>query len=237
MEIQLPQVAIEPDYRAMSRRAAAAVLDVIRAKPDSVVCVATGASPLGLYRVLAERREAFAQVRVLKLDEWGGLPATDPATCDTYIRDHILHPWGVPEERYIAFAGDAADAQAECARVDRAMQEAGGIDLSILGMGADGHIGLNYPADVLPPRAHVTSGSVLRHAMLKEAQGTPTHGLTLGMGDVLRSRHIVLVVSGEGKADAVARLLSGPMTTQFPASLLWGHPRLLCVLDRAAAGR
>jgi galactosamine-6-phosphate isomerase len=237
MLTRLPDVLVEKDYAAMSRRAAEAVLDALQAKPDSMVCVATGVSPLGVYAALAEHRDAFAEARVLKLDEWGGLPADDPATCDTYIRRHILGPWIVPEERYIAFGGDAPDPDAECARVCRAIDDAGGLDICILGMGADGHIGLNYPADSLPPRAHATAPSVLRHAMLKDARGTPTHGLTLGMGDVLRARRIVLVVNGEGKADAVARLLSGPIATQFPASLLWGHTNLMCVLDEAAAGR
>ncbi len=230
-------MTIANDYTDMSRIAANVVLAAVRQKSDSVVCVATGASPVGVYAALAGHRAELEQVRILKLDEWGGLAKDDPATCEVYIRRHILDPWGVASNRFLGFAGDALDPAAECRRIREAIDAWGGIDLSILGMGADGHIGLNYPADVLPATAAVTDPSTLRHAMLDAARGVPTHGLTLGMVEVLRSRRIVLVVNGESKADAVRRLLSGQITTQFPASLLWLHPETYCVLDRAAASK
>jgi len=237
MPVYLPHVTIANDYKAMSRMATDLVLAAVQQKPESVLCVATGASPVGVYAALAEHRAALEQVRILKLDEWGGLAKDDPATCEVYIRRHILEPWGVSSDRFIGFSSDAPDPAAECRRIREAVDAWGGIDVSILGMGADGHIGLNYPADTLPATATVTGPSTLRHAMLEAARGIPTHGLTLGMAEVLRSRRIVLVVNGESKADAVRRLLSGQITTQFPASLLWLHPAINCVLDRAAASK
>ena len=110
----------------------------------------------------------------------------------------------------------------------------GGIDLCILGMGADGHIGLNYPATTLPAETHTTDASTLKHAMLDAAQGKPTHGYTLGMAEVLRARRIVLVVNGAAKAHAVQRLVSGVMTTEFPASLLWLHDDVHLFADHGA---
>lgn len=233
----LPHVTIAGDYMVMSRIAANIVLAAVRQKSDSMLCVATGASPVGVYTALAEHRAELGQVRILKLDEWGGLAKDDPATCEMYIRRRILEPWGITSDRFLGFAGDAPDPAAECRRIHEAIDAWGGIDLSILGMGADGHIGLNYPADMFPATATPTDPSTLRHAMLDVARSVPTHGLTLGMGEVLRSRRIVLVVNGEGKAEAVRQLLSGQITTRFPASLLWLHPETYCVLDQAAASK
>lgn len=231
----LPFAQIKEDYDSMSRAAARVVLEIVRRKPDSVLCVATGASPLGLYRELAKHRDKLAKVRVVKLDEWGGLPPRDPATCETYIREHILGPWGIPAEHFTGFHGDARDAGAECKRVFAEIEELGGIDVCLLGMGADGHLGLNYPGETLPAHVTRTDASTLRHAMLDAAKGTPTHGLTLGLADILLARQIVLVVNGASKAEAVRRLLSGQISTQFPASFLWLHPDVHLFLDREAA--
>lgn len=231
----LPFTLVKEDYDSMSRAAARVVLEIVRRKPDSVLCVATGASPLGLYRELGKHHDKMAKVRVVKLDEWGGLPPRGPATCETYIREHILGPWGVPAEHFIGFHGDARSPEAECTRVLAEIENLGGIDLCLLGMGADGHLGLNYPGEALPAHAARTDASKLRHAMLDAATATPTHGLTLGMADILLSRQIVLVVNGANKTEGAKRLLSGEITAQFPASFLWLHPDIHLFLDREAA--
>ncbi len=232
---QLANAVIHGTYEEMCHAAAECVLEVVRRKPDSVICVATGASPIGVYAVLAEHREELAHIRVVKLDEWGGLPMDDPSTCEVYIQKHILTPWGVTRDRYEGFVSDAPDPALECARVRQRIRELGGLDIAILGMGADGHVGLNYPADTLTALAHPTGASTLRHAMLEAAQGIPTHGLTLGMGEILVARRIILVVNGSGKAEAVARLATGELTTRFPASLMWLHQEVSYFVDREAA--
>lgn len=235
MSQALAQGIIKATYEEMSHAAAECVLEAVRRKPDSVICVATGASPVGVYAVLAEHREELAHIRVVKLDEWGGLPMDDPSTCEVYIQKHILTPWGVTQDRYEGFVSDAPNPRTECRRIRQRIQELGGLDIAILGMGADGHVGLNYPADCLPALAHTTDASTLRHAMLEAAKGTPTHGLTLGMGEILEARRIVLVVNGSGKAEAVTRLARGELTTRFPASLLWLHHEVVYFMDREAA--
>ena len=234
MHRTLDRPVVLENYEALSAAAAAKVCDTVRQKPQGVVCVATGASPLGVYAELARFSRDLGQVRVVKLDEWGGLAADDPATCEVYIRRHILTPWGLPETQLTGFCSDAPNPEGECARIRAELGHMGGIDLCVLGMGADGHIGLNYPAPGLPAEAHVTDTSTLRHAMLDAARGKPTHGFTLGMAEVLRARTIVLVVSGAAKAHAVQRLLSGEISTEFPASLLWLHPDVHLFADRAA---
>lgn len=230
----LAHLTVAEDYDAVCRMAADMVLEAVRKKPDSVICVATGASPLGLYAALAPHSADLAQVRILKLDEWGGLAMDDPATCEVYIRQQILAPWGLSSDHLTGFRGDAADPEAECARIRAEVERLGGIDLCILGMGADGHIGLNYPAATLPAETHITDASTLKHAMLDAALGKPTHGFTLGMAEVLRAPTIVLLVNGAAKAHAVQRLMRGEIATEFPASLLWLHDDVHLFADHNA---
>ncbi|HPO15461.1 MAG TPA: 6-phosphogluconolactonase [Candidatus Hydrogenedentes bacterium] len=230
----LADAIITETYEEMSQKAAEYVLEAIHGKPDGVICVATGASPLGVYAELAQHAEDLKQVRVLKLDEWGGLPMDDPSTCEVYIEKHVLTPWNVTRDRYEGFRSDAPDAEAECQRIHQRIQELGGIDIAILGMGEDGHIGLNYPDDWIPALAHPTDSCALKHAMLKAAQSAPTHGLTLGMVEILSARRIILVVNGANKAEAVELLMSQKLSTYFPASFLWMHKEVFFVLDRPA---
>jgi len=230
----LAHLTVLDDYQALCGAAAESVLEAVQHKPDCVICVATGASPLGVYAELAGHAAELAQVHILKLDEWGGLAQTDPATCEVYIREKVLAPWGLPLDRMVGFQSDAPDPEAECARIRKEVARMGEIDVCILGMGADGHLGLNYPAPILPAETHLTDASTLKHAMLDAAQGVPTHGYTLGMAEVLRSRRIVLVVNGASKAHAAQRLMTGNISTEFPASLLWMHPEVHLFADRAA---
>jgi galactosamine-6-phosphate isomerase len=188
---------------------------------------------------LAERGRSepslFSRCRILKLDEWGGLPLTDPATCDHDLRTALIEPLGL-EKQYVAFDSQPADAQAECARIARWLDEYGPIDTSVLGLGVNGHVGFVEPAEYLEPHAHVTelSASSLAHAMLAKSSLRPTYGLTLGMADVLQSQHVLLLVTGAGKREPLERLLSGKVTTQFPASVLQIHPRVELLCDTAA---
>ena len=234
MSKTLAHLTVTEDYDAACRAAAEAVLEAVRNRPGCTICVATGASPLGLYAELARHAAELAQVRILKLDEWGGLAMDDPATCEVYIREKILGPWGLSSDRLTGFQSDAPDPEAECARIRSEIERAGGIGLCILGMGADGHVGLNYPSPALPAETHLTDASTLKHAMLDAALGVPTHGFTLGMAEVLRARQIVLVVNGAGKAEALRRLMTGDISTEFPASLLWQHPNVHLFADHAA---
>ncbi len=237
MAKKLPEITVAADAAELALKGADLVLGAVRTRPKGLVCLATGDSPRGLYAGMAAQPEAFQRTRFLKLDEWGGIPADDPSTCQTYIERQVLTPMGLPKERLDGFDPENATPEAECARIRGLVAAAGGLDLCILGMGADGHIGLNYPAAELPPTAHVTGPETLRHAMLQSARTAPTHGMTLGMAEVLQARMIVLVINGVGKAEAAARLLHGPITTQFPASLLWMHPNLHCLLDAEAAAK
>jgi galactosamine-6-phosphate isomerase len=208
------------------------VLDAVRRKPDLVLCAATGMSPTGLYAYLAQHAKQepalFGRMRVLKLDEWLGLPLNDPGSCESYIDRHVLRPLGVTRDRYFGFDAHAGNPTEECARVHDQVVELG-IDVAVLGVGADGHIGLNRPAATLPPFAHVVAfdPSARPHAMLT-GRG-PTGGMTLGMGELLSAETIVLLAPGIVKRAVVDRLAHPTVTTEFPVSLLWLHPRSVCL--------
>jgi galactosamine-6-phosphate isomerase len=231
---------IEPrilsDHEALSRQAAAWLADQLRERPTALVCLAAGSTPGRTYELLAERGAAepglVARCRWLKLDEWGGLAMDDPATCEHQLRSTLVAPLGAAN-RYTAFESRPEDPAAECARVADWLHENGPIDLCVLGLGVNGHLGFNEPADFLVPHAHVAqlSASSLTHAMLQCSRGRPTFGLTLGMADLLQSRGVLLLVSGPTKRGPLKRLLSGRITTDFPASLLHLHPRVTLLVD------
>ena len=235
------RTAIEPDYEQMSRRAAGEIVGDLRERPNLLLCVATGSSPTRTYELLAEQRrenpDLFSRLRVLKLDEWGGLPEDDPGTCESYIRRHILGPLGVSPDRYLTFRGDAADPVDECRKLQAVLEQHGPIDLCVLGLGVNGHLGFNEPSDALHPGPHVAplTEQSLGHPMVRHARGRVRHGLTLGMGDILCSRRILVLVNGPHKRDPLRRLLTPQVSTGFPASLLWLHPDVTVLADAEAA--
>ncbi|MEX2137806.1 MAG: galactosamine-6-phosphate isomerase [Pirellulales bacterium] len=233
-----PQVVV--DYQALSRYAADWLIGRLRQRPEALVCLATGATPQGTYSLLAEHGaaepELVERMQVIKLDEWGGLARDDPASCEQYLRRALIEPLRL-KDRYVSFDSDAADPQAECARIARWLAEHGPIDTCVLGLGVNGHLGFNEPAASLQPHAHVAqlSSASLTHAMLDCAQKRPAFGLTLGMADILQARQALLLVSGSTKREPLRRLLSGQIATDFPASLLWLHRDVSLVCDAEAA--
>jgi len=234
------QLVMADDYDDLSRRGAALITECVKQKFDTLLCAASGSSPLGTYaelaRIHSESPTIFSTLRVIKLDEWGPLAPDDPASCEVYVRAKAVEPLGITEDRYITVRGDAGDPDAECRRYAAVVNGAGPIDVSILGMGTNGHLGLNEPAAWLHDTVHVAelAKESQGHGMLAEARTQPTYGLTLGMGDILRSKLIVLLVSGANKRDAMTRLLSRQITTQFPASFLWIHRNTVIIADREA---
>lgn len=230
------------DHETMSRSAAGQIVDAVRQTPDLLLCLATGQTPVRTYALLAEHHRAdpqlFSRVRILKLDEWYGLPMTAPQTGEVYLQHHVLGPLGIEPARYFGLRSDAEDAVAECARMDAVLAREGPIDLCVLGMGTNGHLGFIEPGTDLSLHTHVATlaPSSRQHTMVAALPDPPTHGLTLGLADVMASAEILLLVSGPAKQDALGRLLKRRIQTQFPASLLWLHPNATCFYDRAAAG-
>ena len=228
-------------YDAMSRRAADFICGELERRPDSLVCVSAGGTPTRAYELLAARCVTepglFRQMRVLQIDEWGGLNPGDPATCQADLRTKLLQPLGIPRKRFAGFGTDAPNPEAECGRIARWLAANGPIDVCILGLGRNGHIAMNEPEEALEPHAHVAAlaESSRDHGMLKNLRRKPRYGLSLGMADILRSRRLLLLVNGKRKRPALKRLLRRGVTTCFPASFLWLHPHATVLCDREAA--
>jgi len=225
----------------MSHGAAGLIARELGRNPRLLICLATGHTPARTYELLgAKARKSPALVkhlRVLKLDEWGGLPVGDPGSCEAYLQERVVRPWGVSQRRFVGFAADPMRAKTECKRIQDWLARNGPIDFCVLGLGRNGHLGLNEPAAMLCPVAHraALSEETRAHPMLARGIVKPDYGLTLGMAEIFQSTQILLLVSGAHKRQPLKRLLRGEISTQFPASLLSLHPRTTVFCDRAAA--
>ena len=218
----------------------------VRANPALVLGLATGRTPIPLYRQLvamhARGRIDLSAVTTFNLDEFWGLPPDHPGSYHAYMERHLFGHVRIARSRINFLDGMAPDAEAECARYERAIAEAGGIDVQILGIGANGHIGFNEPATVLHARAHrVRLKQQTRRANAtffgNDAALVPEEALSMGMATILHARRIILIATGRGKGRAVERTIAGPLTTRVPASFLQVHANVEVVVDEAAAER
>lgn len=221
----------------MAEQASEFIIDRFRNTGEFLICTATGNSTTLTYKKVVERKKQFSteHLKVVKLDEWGGIPLDFPQTCETYLWNHLLRPLHISEEQFIGFNSDA-DPLEECRRVQERLDQEGPIDLCILGIGLNGHIAFNEPAAYLQPHCHVAklSEKALNHPMAKEMGARPTYGLTLGMADILNSKEILILISGASKAEITRDFMQRKISTELPASFLWLHPRVHCMVDREA---
>ncbi|GAA4818102.1 glucosamine-6-phosphate deaminase [Streptomyces ziwulingensis] len=238
------EVVIVADARAGGELIAGAMAQLLARKPDAVLGVATGSTPLPVYEALAARVRAGAadtsRVRIAQLDEYVGLPAEHPESYRSVLRREVLEPLGVGLDAFLGPDGTAADVQAACEAYDRALAEAGGVDLQLLGIGTDGHIGFNEPCSSLASRTRIktlTEQTRVDNARFFDGDiaQVPHHVITQGIGTILEARHLVLLATGAGKAEAVAATVEGPVAAVCPASALQLHPHATVVVDEAAA--
>lgn len=242
------EVLVAPSPQEAAQRAADAVLTGLAraAGRDPVLGLATGSSPLGLYRALAravaQGRADFASTHGVALDEYVGLPPGHPEGYRQVLLREVCDVIGLPPGRLCvpdASATDEATLDAAAAAFERRVTGLGGVDVQILGIGANGHLGFNEPGSALTSRTRVKRLSERTrrdNARFFGAHGdVPTHCVTQGLGTILDARRLVLVATGDGKADAVAAALEGPLTASVPASVLQWHPDTVVCLDEAAA--
>lgn len=228
-----------PNFSEMSRKGFELVKADIDRKPDLLFCVASGGSPSGLYAEMVAQQKVEAdfcsQLRVVKLDEWGGLEPGSTFTSEFDVQGKFILPLGITPDRYLTIDPFTADPAAACAQVKAELRGSGPVDICILGIGVNGHIALNEPSDLLQPGFHVgeLAETTLNHGMIKALKQPPTFGMTMGVGEILSSRRIILFISGSGKKEAFDQLLKEEISTQFPASLLWLHPNVDVVIDQS----
>ena len=208
------------------------IINELKNKPKSLVCAATGNSPTGVYKKLVEKRPqiSVSELSFIKLDEWYGLGIEDEGSCDHYLEQNLFRPLNILPEKCVGFDGKTNDPEKECNLISKYLDEYGPIDLCILGLGKNGHIAFNEPADILQPRAHLAtlSPTSLEHPMIKNNGEQVKYGLTLGVGDILRSKKIILLVNGTHKNAVMEKLSEQKISTQLPASLLWTHGNVEC---------
>ncbi|WP_066522995.1 glucosamine-6-phosphate deaminase [Curtobacterium ammoniigenes] len=239
------QVLIMGSGTAVAESAAERVSAVIAANPSATIGVATGSSPLGIYAALQRRVEmgsiSFARASAFALDEYVGIPADHPQSYTSVIAQEVTERLGFDPQRVHVPNGRAADLDAAAEAYDAAIAAAGGVDIQILGIGANGHIGFNEPTSSFGSRTRVKTlapGTRAANARFFESiDDVPRHCLTQGLGTILEARELVLVAQGERKADAVAAAVEGPLTAMVPASALQLHPRATVIVDEAAAAR
>lgn len=222
-------------------RAADLIAELVRATPTAVLGLATGSSPLPLYAALAEQNLDLGRVRGFSLDEYLGLGAADAKSYARVIRREVIERLGLHPDLVRTPDGLAPDPVQEAADFERSIRAAGGIDLQILGIGSNGHLAFNEPPSAFDSRTRVVelepSTREDNARFFDSLADVPTHAITQGLGTIGEARQLLLIAHGEAKAQAVARAVEGPVTEDFPASLIQRHPNATLVLDAAAASR
>ncbi|MDO4313697.1 MAG: glucosamine-6-phosphate deaminase [Eubacteriales bacterium] len=230
------------DYQDMSRKAANIISAQIIMKPDCVLGLATGSTPIGIYKQLVEWYKKgdldFSEVVSVNLDEYRGLPKTNDQSYDYFMRQHLFDLVNIdPANTYLP-NGMAEDSEEECLRYERLIQSLGGVDLQLLGMGHNGHIGFNEPGEAFDTMTHCVKLQErtieANKRFFASADDVPRQAYTMGIGTIMRARKILLVVSGEEKAETLRKALCGPVTPEVPASILQMHNDVTLVGDEAA---
>lgn len=240
-----PRVTVFPDADAAARALARRVADRVVAHARLVLGLPTGRTPLAFYRELVALHATgadFSSITTFNLDEFLGVPASHPGSYRTFMEEHLFRHVNVRPECRHFLDGVAPDPEAECRRYEREIADAGGIDLQILGIGTNGHIGFNEPAPALAARTHrVTLKPETRRSNAGlfggDPANVPAEALSMGMATILHARAVVLLATGASKAACVERVVNGPLTTELPASFLQLHDDVDIMLDAPAAAR
>ncbi|SDM72193.1 glucosamine-6-phosphate deaminase [Bacillus sp. OK048] len=230
------------NYAEMSLEAGKIIVEKIRSNPAITLGMATGSSPKGVYDYLIQDHvsngTAFSEVKTVNLDEYIGLPANNPTSYDYFMRENLFNHIDSNEDHTHIPNGTAADLEQECLRYEELINELGGIDLQLLGIGQNGHIGFNEPGTPFSSRTHiVTLEQDTREAnsrFFNSIDEVPTHAITMGIASILESKEILLLVSGENKAEALSKLFNGEISEDFPASALKNHHHVTVIADRDA---
>lgn len=236
-------VIIKDDYAAVSREAGRLVANRLRKKPSLVLGLATGGTPLGLYRELirmhGEDGVDFSKTTTFNLDEYLGLPPDHPQSYHRFMRENLFRHVNIPDRFIHVPDGMALDVEEHCHWYEDEIVRAGGLDLQVLGIGANGHLAFNEPGSSLGSRTRVktlTQKTREDNARFFGAlQEVPRYAITMGIGTIMEARELLLLASGERKAEAVRAAVEGPVTAMVPASIVQMHPRAFLVVDRAAA--
>jgi glucosamine-6-phosphate isomerase len=232
-------IFVADTYEEFSRQAADDVIALLQTIKKPLICPASGDTPAGLYKYLTNKNEVdTTRWLFVGLDEWAGMNGNDEGSCRFHLDNQLFNPLRVSSNRICFFNGKAADPNKECSDVEQFILKQGGIDLAILGLGMNGHIGMNEPGTPASLRSHVTELDPITKETAQKyfrEQRQLTKGITLGPATLAESENIFLLVSGTHKAAIVKQMLEGEISEQVPGSLLRNHPGLRIYLDAGAA--
>lgn len=239
------EVVVLKDYDEICKQAAKQVSDLVRTKPNCVLGLATGSTPLGVYRELIRRYRDegldFSKISTFNLDEYVGIPTSHEQSYHTFMHVNLFDQINIQPERIYIPSGNASDVGAFCKWYEEEIHKLGGIDLQILGIGRDGHIAFNEPGSALGSRTRIKT--LTRETIEDNARffgsidEVPRFAITMGVGTIQEAKRVILMASGESKADIIAKAIEGPMTAQVTASVLQLHPDTIVYLDEAAASK
>jgi glucosamine-6-phosphate deaminase len=225
----------------MSILAAEIIEAKVQSQPDVVLGLATGGTPLGTYSQLVQnatqKHLSFRRVRTVNLDEYVGIPASHPQSYHTYMKEHVFEPLGILQENTHLPDGEASDLTEECVRYDQLIQQLNKVDLQVLGIGQNGHIGFNEPGTPFDSSTHVvelTESTLRANAKYFHDEKQPVQAITMGIGTILKSKEILLLASGLSKRQAISALLSGKQDVNVPATALVSHSNVTVITDREA---
>lgn len=239
----MAEVIIVPDARDAGELVAEAIADLVAGRPDAVLGLATGSTPLPVYQALRARMSGtdLSRVRGFALDEYVGLDRDHPESYRSVLSREVVAPLGLDPDRVHVPDGSLSGIEHAGADYEAAIDAAGGVDLQLLGIGTDGHIGFNEPGSSFASLTRVktlTEQTRRDNARFFDSiDEVPRHCITQGLGTILRARHLVLLAFGAGKAAAVAAAVEGPVTASLPGSAIQLHPHVTVVVDEPAAGR
>jgi glucosamine-6-phosphate isomerase len=236
------QVSVFDTYDLMSATIADNIIERLQHVKEPVFCAASGESPTGLYRELIRRhnenRLTVSDWFFLGLDEWMGLGKNDQGSCRNMLDRDLFNPLSVEENRIYFFDGKTNDGGAECGRIEKFIEQKGGIDIAVLGLGMNGHIGMNEPGTSPNSLSHVTVLDAVTKQVGQKYFTKPqqlSEGITLGIATLMKANHIALIVSGQKKAAIVQRVVDGEISEEVPATWLRNHPDCTLYIDAAAA--
>lgn len=227
-------------YEELSQIGADIIADVVKTKPDCVLGLATGSSPVGLYKQLIKKYENgeldFSAVTSVNLDEYKGLDGLNDQSYRYFMNDNLFNHVNIDKNRTFVPNGKADDTADECKKYDENIEKLGGIDIQLLGIGLDGHIGFNEPADVFVKETHVVDldeSTIKANARFFESENdVPRQALTMGMGAIMNAEKVLLIASGDAKREIVEKAFFGPITPKVPASILQLHNDLTVVFSK-----
>lgn len=235
-------LTIHKNHETLSQAVAERVAKVLQEKPHALICLPSGNTPLRLFDILVNQQEIgeidFSRCTFALLDEWRGMDGQDEGSCRFWIDEKLLNPLGFKAEQIIAFDAKSDDLNGECERVNREIEELGGLDLVVLGVGMNGHLALNEPGTSFATYAHVSTLAPLTAEVGQKYFTKPTslsEGITLGLRHFLEAKELIVMASGAAKAPVVKRALEGEVTEDFPASVVQRDDKILVMLDEEAA--